>query len=489
MMKTWRRRHEWQETFSILGENGVKFDVDEEAWPNADLAIRASYEYVLIDGLPADEVKAGDEREFQQMKDMHLYTWVKETDIPPSQVDSAHRLGTAIEWESSEIEMCTEGFRDVSERCRICADTLSIVSAECNIVRSSSGIGDLVCAFMQADSSFDMFAGQEREGWIWRLHGVMNGMRTANRHFTEFLSGTLTEHLGFKRWKLERDVYLCMNRTKHVWVFPRRRSSHLSWISDTWKILDTDHEIGGGQERRSSQFTSTSNLLGIRIPRCTPWWPRSIHSETYCQVRWRMLAHCSTAARKGSDDAFDGTEKFESAWWDDSVWSSSTLIVQSSCRKTAVRYWSETRFDVRHKMFVIQTCVTNTCRFDTCPESVWDIKCSDMNLYLTILALKPNDLNKTLKHKTGYSDAEWAGDLVTRKSTSCTLFRWSISLDECMSRTGVCCLVQRRIRNVCSWCIYFRTSRTERKWTIIPDTRESRQQHSTHSGNETRSKF
>ena len=40
---------------------------------------------------------------------------------------------------------------------------------------------------------------------------------------------------------------------------------------------------------------------------------------------------------------------------------------------------------------------------------------------LTILALKPNDLNKTLKHITGYSDADWAGDPVTRRSTSCTL--------------------------------------------------------------------
>ena len=37
------------------------------------------------------------------------------------------------------------------------------------------------------------------------------------------------------------------------------------------------------------------------------------HSETCCQVRGRMLGHCSTAERKGSDDAFDGTEEFESA--------------------------------------------------------------------------------------------------------------------------------------------------------------------------------
>ena len=45
----------------------------------------------------------------------------------------------------------------------------------------------------------------------------------------------------------------------------------------------------------------------------------------------------------------------------------------------------------------------------------------ELNLYLTIPALKPNDLNKTLKHVMGYSDADWASDPVTRKSTSCTL--------------------------------------------------------------------
>ena len=32
----------------------------------------------------------------------------------------------------------------------------------------------------------------------------------------------------------------------------------------------------------------------------------------------------------------------------------------------------------------------------------------ELNLYLTIPALKPNDLNKTLKHVKGYSNADWA---------------------------------------------------------------------------------
>ena len=38
----------------VCCEDGLKFDVNEEAWPNADLAIRSSYEGAVIDGLPAD---------------------------------------------------------------------------------------------------------------------------------------------------------------------------------------------------------------------------------------------------------------------------------------------------------------------------------------------------------------------------------------------------------------------------------------------------
>ena len=70
----------------IRGEDNVKFDVNEEAWPNADLVIRASNEGALIDGLPADKVKAGDEREIKYMTDLQ-------------QIDPAHRLGSTNEGE------------------------------------------------------------------------------------------------------------------------------------------------------------------------------------------------------------------------------------------------------------------------------------------------------------------------------------------------------------------------------------------------------
>ena len=45
----------------------------------------------------------------------------------------------------------------------------------------------------------------------------------------------------------------------------------------------------------------------------------------------------------------------------------------------------------------------------------------ELKLYLTLPNWKPNDLCKNLKHVKKYSDADWAGDPVTRKSTSCTL--------------------------------------------------------------------
>ena len=71
----------------------------------------------------------------------------------------------------------------------------------------------------------------------------------------------------------------------------------------------------------------------------------------------------------------------------------------------------------------------------------------ELDLFLTIPALKPNDLNRTLKHVTGED------------------------------RELLLCLAENRN------C----TSYPERNRTIIPDTRESSQQHSTRSGNETRS--
>ena len=71
--------------------------------------------------------------------------------------------------------------------------------------------GEFVCAFMHADSSCEMFArrpkGQERDGWIWRLHGAMNGMRTASRVLQNSWL-VYSQSMGFKRGKLERCLFV-----------------------------------------------------------------------------------------------------------------------------------------------------------------------------------------------------------------------------------------------------------------------------------------
>ena len=162
----------------IRGEDSLKFDVNEEAWPNADLFIRASYEGALIDGLPADKVKPSDEREIKQMKDLQLYSWVKETDIPPNK--SILVTGWARRLKGSEVgSRCVLKDFATTVRDDVFAPTPSPLSRGLLLYAAWFDLrveaGDLVCAFMQADSSCEMFARppkeQERDGWISRLHG------------------------------------------------------------------------------------------------------------------------------------------------------------------------------------------------------------------------------------------------------------------------------------------------------------------------------
>ena len=70
------------------------------------------------------------------------------------------------------------------------------------------------------------------------------------------------------------------------------------------------HFQGQVHHFREHSHGDSCNLPGIRVPKCTRW----IHGETFCQVRGRSTAEC-----KGSDDAFDGTEEFESARRDESI--------------------------------------------------------------------------------------------------------------------------------------------------------------------------
>ena len=95
--------------------------------------------------------------------------------------------------------------------------------------------------------------------------------------------------------------------------------------------------------------------------------------------------------------------------------------IQSSCRKTAVHYRSEIRFVVRDKILVRQNLRHQHLQTWHVPKVLRYFRGTrELNLYLTILALKPNDLNKTLKHITGYSDVR-ESDTALRPEEACML--------------------------------------------------------------------
>ena len=117
----------------------------------------------------------------------------------------------------------------------------------------------------------------------------------------------------------------------------------------------------------------------------------------------------------------------------------------------------------------------------------------ELNLCQTIPALKSNDLNKTLKHITGYSDGDWAGDPVTRKSTSCTLCYVDQFLltSECRGQ-GTVALSSGESElyalGALSAELIFAQAILKKFGLSFLTQAVSRQQHSTYSGYETRNK-
>ena len=158
----------------IRGEESMKFDVSEEAWPNAELAIHSSFEGALIDGLTADKVKAGDEREIQQMKDLQLYSWVKESDIPPDK--SILLTGWARRMKVSEVRSrCVLKDFATTVRDDVFASTPSPLSVRGLLLYAAwfdlrVETRDLVCAFIQLLEAENNEGFLQKTYWYSRAH-------------------------------------------------------------------------------------------------------------------------------------------------------------------------------------------------------------------------------------------------------------------------------------------------------------------------------
>ena len=305
---------------------------------------------------------------------------------------------------------------------------------------------------------------QQRHRWkfLWYLH---LHLRLKNSYLKCEFTATVEEAMWRPRrgwWFATHPTWILRNRkwlaessvtqtfSKHLfqscWVrttnwsilarSPLHRSYKYSRITST-QLVKTCHFRGQVHHYCKHRPGDSCNLPGIRVRKCTRWWPQRIHSETYCQVRWRMLGHCSTAVRKSSDDACDGTEKFESVWWDNSVWSRSTLIVQCSCRKTAVHYWSETRFDVRDKMLVIQTLRHQHLQIWHVPRKCWDIWKEHENWISTWRYLHCNQMTWTRPWNTSRDILtltgpviQWRGKAHLAHCVTLINFSWRVNVED-----------------------------------------------------------
>ena len=250
----------------IRGEHELKFDVDEEAWPIADLAVRSSFECALIDEHPADRVKAGDEREITQMKDLQLYSWVKEADAPPGK--SILLTGWAQRMQGNEVRSrCV--LEDLAKTVRddvfapmtspVSVRGLLLYAAWCDLHVET---GDVVCASMQADSFCEMFArppkGQEREGLD--LATAWSDARHANGYpsfYIIFIWHTDRMH-GFYTWQAGT-MSFCARVERDTSCISRRRPLILCKTSDIGEILAAHHRAGGDQREAKR---STRAYLG-----------------------------------------------------------------------------------------------------------------------------------------------------------------------------------------------------------------------------------
>ena len=225
---------------------------------------------------------------------------------------------------------------------------------------------------MQADSSCEMFArppkGQQRDGWIWRLHG-MNGMRTASRDFTEFLAGTLTEHMGFKRGKLERCLFVHeSNETRvvsHVddpLICAKPATLEKFWMQVTKLVVI----------KRGEALTSRFPVVHLGFEY------RSVHDGERRGFTMKPAAkyvdQCLDIVQLQNAKAVMRplTEQKSLSLHDERTVCDQDQysLFRAVVGKLQYTFRSESGSDVSDKMLVTQTGVTNTCRLDTCQESV-----------------------------------------------------------------------------------------------------------------------
>ena len=351
------------------------------------------------------------------MKDLQLYSWIKETDVPHD--NTILLTGWARRMKGSEVRSrCVLKDFAMTVRDGVCAPTPSPLSVRGLILYVAwFGLrvetGDLVRAFMQADCSSETYArppkGQKRDGWIWRLHG---GMRTASRDFTEFLAGILTKHMGFQRGKLERCLF----------VHELNEARVVSHVDDPLICAKPATLEKFCMQITKLVVTKRGEALNPRIP-----------------VVYLGFAYQSVHEAERRGFTVKPTDKYVDECLDIVQFRNAKAVVMDLTELKSTNLHDETTVCDQAQRTLFRAVVGKLLYITGArPDLMFVTKClsyklgsptladltrakkalrymtgtRDLTLYLTIPALKPNDLCKTLKHVT--RDILMPTGLVTR---------------------------------------------------------------------------
>ena len=172
----------------------------------------------FIDGMPADKVKAGMDKEMDQLSYFEVYDEVPIEQVGSEEIWSTrwvHRLRGDEVRSRLVVRQFNNSMREDVYAGTPTPSSIRILLYVAVLLNLPVNIGDFCVAFMQSKVKENIFVMPpkefRREGFVWKLKKSMNGIRRASQNFQDFICEVLVEKMGFKRCKTDGSIFVHPN--------------------------------------------------------------------------------------------------------------------------------------------------------------------------------------------------------------------------------------------------------------------------------------
>ena len=181
-------------------------------WVNED-----PYGLELIRGLPAALVTKGQAREMEDLLKMKVFKWIKEEDVPIGadilDCGWAMRLKSPIEVRARVVlKDFAHTRRDDVYAPTPTSMTIRILLLYAALLKLQVSTADVRVAFMHATASVAKYARPPSEqrvpGWLWLIEKAMNGMRTGARDWCDLVCEIIVDKMGWTRGTADPQLYI-----------------------------------------------------------------------------------------------------------------------------------------------------------------------------------------------------------------------------------------------------------------------------------------